>query len=299
MTSLESTRGGPAAPTSRFFFSQRLRLHYLDWGNEGAPPVVLVHGGRDHAHTWDWVAQDLARDHHVIAPDLRGHGDSAWAVGGMYAMADFVLDVAQLMEAVQLAPVTIIGHSLGGAVSLLYTALYPERVEKVVAIEGLGPSPEMLARMAEVQPWQRITGWIGEMRKLAGRQPRRYPSLDAAAERMRAENGFLSEEQARHLTVNGALRNEDGTWSWKFDNYVRAMSPYRWDAGEVRSLWARIECPALLLRGTKSWASDPRLDGRLAAFRDARFFNVEGAGHWVHHDRLAEFLQLVRAFLAE
>jgi pimeloyl-ACP methyl ester carboxylesterase len=285
-------------PTSRFFVSQRLRLHYLDWGNEGAPPVLLVHGGRDHAHTWDWVAEDLRRDHHVIAPDLRGHGDSAWAVGGMYAMADFVLDVAQLLEAVQLFPMTIIGHSLGGAVSLMYTALYPERVSRVVAIEGLGPSPELLARFRDVAPWQRIQNWIGEMRKLAGRQPRRYPDLAAAAARMREENAFLTEAQAEHLTVHGALRNEDGTYSWKFDNYVRALSPYRWDADEVRMLWSRVECPTLLLRGTKSWAGDPSIDGRLSAFKNARFENVEGAGHWVHHDRLAVFLGLVRDFLA-
>ncbi len=287
----------PHEPTSRFFFSQRLRLHYLDWGNEGAPPLLLVHGGRDHAHTWDWVARDLARDHHVIAPDLRGHGDSAWAIGGMYAMADFVLDIAQLLEAVALFPMTIIGHSLGGAVSLMVTALQPERVAKVVAIEGLGPSPEMIARLNEVPVWQRMQNWIDQMRGLAARQPRRYPSLDEAASRMREENRFLSAEQAAHLTLHGALRNEDGTYSWKFDNYVRALSPYRWDSDEVRTLWERITCPALLLRGTRSWASDPAIDGRLAAFRSARFVNVEGAGHWVHHDRLDEFLSLVRDFL--
>jgi pimeloyl-ACP methyl ester carboxylesterase len=155
----------------------------------------------------------------------------------------------------------------------------------------------MIARMNDIPAWQRTQNWIEQMRKLAARQPRRYESLDAASARMREENRFLSEEQAHHLTLHGALRNEDGTYSWKFDNYVRALSPYRWDAEEVRGLWERITCPALLLRGTKSWASDPAIDGRLAAFRSARFENVEGAGHWVHHDRLAEFLGLVRDFL--
>ncbi len=66
-------------PSSSFYISQRLKLHYVDWGNEGAPPLLLIHGGRDHARSWDWVARDLRRDYHVIAPDLRGHGDSAWA----------------------------------------------------------------------------------------------------------------------------------------------------------------------------------------------------------------------------
>ena len=67
-------------PTSHFYVSQRLRLHYVDWGNETAPPLLLVHGGRDHCRNWDWVAQRLRDRYHVIAPDLRGHGDSAWAV---------------------------------------------------------------------------------------------------------------------------------------------------------------------------------------------------------------------------
>ena len=284
-------------PTSSFYVSQRLRLHWVDWGNEGAPPLLLIHGGRDHARSWDWVARDLRRDYHVIVPDLRGHGDSAWAFGGMYSMVDFVLDIAQLLEALGLFPITIVGHSLGGAIALQYTSVYPQRVRKVVAIEGLGPPPAMIERMRDVSPWQRMQTWIDEMRKLATRQPRRYPSIEAAAGRMREENGFLSEEQARHLTVHGVARNEDGTYSWKFDNYVRALSPYRFDVEEMRTLWGRISCPTLLVRGTESWASDPSKDGRLAAFRSARMVNVDGAGHWVHHDRLPEFLRVVREFL--
>ena len=66
-------------PTSHSFIPQRLRLHYVDWGNAEAPPLILLHGGRDHCRNWDWVAQDLRRDYHIIAPDLRGHGDSAFS----------------------------------------------------------------------------------------------------------------------------------------------------------------------------------------------------------------------------
>ena len=286
-------------PTSSFYVSQRLRLHFVDWGNESAPPLLLIHGGRDHARSWDWIARELRRDYHVIAPDLRGHGDSAHAVGGMYAMAEFVLDVAQLLEALQVFPVTIVGHSLGGAIALQYTGVYPERVHKLVAIEGLGPPPEMIARLSGVPAWQRTANWIGEMRKLAGRQPRRYPSIEAAAARMLDENKFLSPEQAHHLTVHGVARNEDGTFSWKFDNYVRALSPYRFDPEEMKALWSRISCPTLLMRGTQSWASDPEKDGRIASFQDARLANIEGAGHWVHHDQPVEFLRVVREFLSQ
>src|SRR5581483_9105886 len=85
-----------SGPTSQFYFSQRLRMHYVDWGNEGAPTLLLVHGGRDHCRNWDWIAQALKDDYHIIAPDLRGHGDSEWAIGGSYALGDFVYDLAQL-----------------------------------------------------------------------------------------------------------------------------------------------------------------------------------------------------------
>ena len=284
-------------PTSNFYISQRLRLHYVDWGNESAPPLLLIHGGRDHARSWDWVARDLRRDRHVFAPDLRGHGDSAWAIGASYSMVDFVLDVAQLLEALGRFPVTIVGHSLGGAIALQYAGVFPERVQRLVAIEGLGPPPDAIRARSETPAWKRMEDWIGQMRGLATRRARRYPSIQAAAARMLEENTFLSEPQAHHLTVHGVMRNEDGTYSWKFDNYVRAFAPFRFDAEDMRSLWSRIACPTLLIRGTESWAGDPAEDGRIEAFRSARRVNVEKAGHWVHHDRLEEFLRVLREFL--
>lgn len=285
-------------PASRFYFSQRLRLHYVDWGNESKPLLLLVHGGRDHARSWDWVARELRHDWHVVVPDLRGHGDSAWAVGSTYALSDFVLDLAQLIEALDESPVTIVAHSLGGAVSLQYAGVFPEKVAKLVAIEGLGPPPDVLARMRDVPGWKRLRDWVEQMQSLAGRRLRQYPSIDAAAKRMLEENPFLSEEQARHLTIHGVARNEDGTYTWKFDNYTRGFGPARFSEDEIIELRRRISCPVLLVRGTESWASDPAVDGRDAPFQDARVANIEGAGHWAHHDRFDEFMRVVRAFLA-
>jgi pimeloyl-ACP methyl ester carboxylesterase len=286
-------------PVSSTYVSQRLRLHYVDWGNEQAPPLVLVHGGRDHARSWDWVARDLRRDWRVLAPDLRGHGDSSWAIGGHYTLSEFVLDVAQLIDIIGAPQVTLVGHSLGGAVSIQYAAVYPERVHKLVAIEGLGPPPALADRLAGRASWQRIADWIKQVREFSARQPRRYPTVEAAAKRMLEENSFLSEEQAHHLTVHGIRRNEDGTYTWKFDNYVRVFYPQRYDVGETRELWGRVSCPTLLMRGTESWASDPGEDGRMDAFPNARLVNVAGAGHWVHHDRRDPFLRELRAFLEE
>ena len=96
----ETAKTEIVGPASCYYISQRLRLHYVDWGNPEAPPLILVHGGRDHARSWDQVARALRDRFHVVAPDLRGHGDSAWAVGSNYTMVEFVYDLAQLVDVV-------------------------------------------------------------------------------------------------------------------------------------------------------------------------------------------------------
>ncbi|MDP1875317.1 alpha/beta fold hydrolase [Phenylobacterium sp.] len=285
-------------PTSHFYFSQRLRLHYVDWGNEGAEPLLLVHGGRDHCRNWDWVAQRLRDRYHIIAPDLRGHGDSAWAIGGGYDMGAYIYDIAQIVHQKGLAPVTIIAHSMGAGIALNYCGAYPDAVKKIVAIEGLGPSPAVMAEQAKRTVDQRLRDWIEDRRKNSGRSPRRYATLDEAYARMAEENPHLSPEQARHLTIFGAHQNEDGTFSWKFDNHSR------WGMGglshaDQHYLWSQITCPVLLMRGEESWASDPQADGRIKHFQNAHLVNFEGAGHWVHHDQLEAFMAEVEGFLAE
>jgi len=287
----------PFGPTSQSYISQRLRLNYVDWGNPDAPPLILLHGGQDHCRNWDWVAQDLRRDFHILAPDLRGHGDSAYSTSGDYSMSAYVYDLAQLIHQQRLAPVSIIAHSLGGNIALRYAGVYPETVAKLVAIEGMGPSPAMLKERGARSVQERMRSWIEEKRALAGRLPRRYASIEDALARMQAENRHLTPEQARYLTVHGVSQNEDGTYSWKFDNYVRSWSPVDVTTEEMHELWGNITCPTLLVYGRESWASNPEEDGRLAYFKTARVAAFEGAGHWVHHDRLDAFLAEVRGFL--
>jgi pimeloyl-ACP methyl ester carboxylesterase len=280
-------------PTSHAYYSQRLKLHYVDWGNTEQPPLLLIHGGRDHCRNWDWVALALRDKYHIIAPDLRGHGDSEWAKGGQYAMIDYILDIAQLLEQLQLFPISIIGHSLGGAIACEYSGIYPQRVQRLVAIEGLGPPPDQRRRGPA---HERMHAWIAQMQTYAGRHPRRYASLDEAVARMQEANQHLTADQAYHLTVHGTYRNEDGTYTWKFDNYVRSQSPYEFNLDEARSIWHRITCPTLLLRGTESWATDPRQDGRAQVFTNAQCVDISRAGHWVHHDQLEMFLRVVEDF---
>jgi pimeloyl-ACP methyl ester carboxylesterase len=281
-------------PTSHYFYSQRLKLHYVDWGNPDKPLMVLVHGGRDHARNWDQVALHFRSAYHIIAPDLRGHGDSEWARGSEYSMIEYVLDLAQLLEQLDAFPALLIGHSLGGGVVLQYSGVYPERVAKVVGIEGLGPSPDYLVPRP---PHQRMRAWISEMRAFAGRRTHHYATLADAVQRMREANPRLTEAMASHLTLYGTNRNEDGTYTWKFDNYVRASSPYDFNMDDARQIWERIACPTLLIRGADSRASDPERDGRASAFHNRCVVTVGKAGHWVHHDQPDAFLQVVDAFL--
>ncbi len=259
--------------------------------------MLLIHGGRDHCRSWDWVAEELRHDWHVIAPDLRGHGDSAWSPDGNYEMASFVYDLAQLIHHLDLAPVTIVAHSMGGNISLRYTGLFPENVKTLVAIEGLGLSPARQAERDATGIRTRFRKWIEDKRSAAGRLPKRYPTLDAALDRMKTENTYLTDAQARHLTTHGASRNEDGSWSWKFDNYLNIWAAFDMPRDDLDMIWAAITCPVLMMYGADSWASNPERDGRIRKFSTARVVEIEKAGHWVHHDQFDRFMQEIKAFI--
>ena len=286
-----------AGPASHSFISQRLRLHYVAWGDPAAPPLILQHGGRDHCRSWDWVAQELLADWRIIAPDIRGHGDSAWSPDGDYTTGAFVYDFAQLVHSLGYEQVTIVAHSLGGNIATLFTGLYPGKVRKLVNIEGLGPSPEVQAEIEAKGFAPRMRDWIEGRRAGAGRLPRRYPTIEAAFARMKEENGHLSDEQARHLTVHGVSRNEDGTYSWKFDNFLNSWPVIGPRMDDVHDLWEAIECPVLLLYGADSWASNPEKDGRAKHFRHGRTIEYANAGHWLHHDQFERFVADLKAFL--
>ncbi|NIJ06434.1 pimeloyl-ACP methyl ester carboxylesterase [Sphingomonas vulcanisoli] len=282
-------------PTSHRFVSQRLALNFVDWGNSDAPLLVLVHGGRDHARNWDWVARRLRHKWHIICPDLRGHGDSAWSPDGSYAMGYYVADLAQLIHQTSDGPICMVGHSLGGAITLRYAGVYPDKVRKLAAMEGLGISPlDHRSTQPVGELWR---DWIDERRALSARMARRYATIAEACARMQQENKHLSAEQALHLTVHGVSRNEDGSYSWKFDNYVRSGLPGGVTDDELHELWHTIDCPVWLVHGADSFARHPGEDGRAAFFKQASVTSYEGAGHWMHHDRFESFVTDLEAFL--
>ena len=283
-------------PVSHYYYSHRLKLQFWDWGQNGKPSLLLVHGGLDHARNWDWVARALREHFHVYAMDLRGHGNSAWAPGALYSIAEHVLDLSALADVIADFPIYLIGHSLGGILTLLYSGIYPDRARKTVSIEGLGLP--ITHRVHKPAP-ERFRSWIANVRQAERREPRSYPNLESAVSRMKEANPRLSDEVARHLTLHGTNWNSDGSLIWKFDNYARIFPPYGHHLEDFRTVLGEIACPVLLFWGMESWAQDPETDGRASLIKNHRLVKVPGAGHWVHHDRLDLFLNETERFLLE
>ena len=283
------------APQSRYYHSQGLRLHFTDWGNPQGPPLLLVHGGLDHSRSWDHLARALRRNFHVVAPDLRGHGDSEWATGSSYSLADHVYDLTGLVKAAGFENVSIVGHSMGGMVSLAYAGVFPEKVSRLVVLDGVTNFPARRVKPADV----RIAEWISDLDKLAQRKIHRYASVTDGAERILHRNRHLTREQAMHLATHGLKQNPDGTYGWKFNPYLRSRAPYRLSLEDHIGLWSRIACPTLLVSGSESFLPDPATAGVMKYFENAELARIEGAGHWLHHDKPDEVLGLLKKFLEQ
>ena len=280
-------------PKSLFYESQGLRLHYSDWGNDGAPPLLLIHGGRDHSRSWDVVARALQPHYHIIAPDLRGHGDSDWTKGGSYALTEYVYDMLRLMQAASIETATVIGHSMGGMVSLITAGSFPERVSSLVVLDGVTVSPYA----QKAPPHERITKYCAQLEKLEGRVSRGFDRIEEAVARMVARNKRLTPDMAMHLASHGLRRGDDGRWHWKFDASQRVMAPHRlWPEDHV-ALWERIDCPTLLLYAGEGMLAGAGSAGVAQHFRQAEAKTIAGAGHWLHHDKTDEVLAAIRAFL--
>ena len=278
-------------PASRHFLSHRLRLHYVDWGNEGAPPLILLHGGNDHARGWDDVARRLRDRFHVIAPDLRGHGDSDRAPDGHYSVTAHVIDLAELIRHLGAAPVSIVAHSYGARVALRHAGIFPGTVARLVAIEGFAPAA------VPRTPAERIRDYYDRQRAFVAKAPPRYATLDEAAARMRAVNPRLSDTLALHLARHGTRQDEDGRYRWKFDPLARPGTPIDITPEEELALLATIACPTLLVQGRDSWGRVDEAHPARRAIPDARMMTFDDAGHWVQHDRLEGFVEAVAGFL--
>jgi pimeloyl-ACP methyl ester carboxylesterase len=283
-------------PCSRPVAIDGRRLNVLEWGEVGKPAVMLVHGLRDHARNWDWIANELAADYHVIAPDLRGHGDSDWTGVGTYGITDYVIDLADIIDALGLGRLALVCHSLGGVLGLRLTASFPERIAAFCGIECV-ELPIVRDDQVNPKPFPvRLRGWIEDERKRRARQPRSYPSFAAARERMQEEQPLLDAATIAHLAKHAIVSNPDGSVRWKFDPAVRPRAPEDAKGHDLDDILDAIECPVLLAYGDASWIPIPG-EKRLARLRDHRVITFAGASHWLHHQCREEFLREMREFL--
>ena len=279
-------------PKDCFYTSHGLRLHYVDWGNESAPPLLLIHGGGDHCRSWDRLARELRPHFHVIAPDLRGHGDSDWTKGGSYALTEYVYDIVRLFETLGIDRAKIVGHSMGGMVSLIFSGTYPDKVEKLVVLDGVTILPDA----TRAPTHERILRSVAQLGEREGKIARGYATIEEAAVRMKKRNTRLTDDLALHLAKHALKRDENGYYVWKFDKYQRVAAPHRLWSDDHVALWARISSPTLLLFADRSFLDNEKRHGLVQHFPDARAKTIVDSGHWVQHDQPEEVLAEISGF---
>lgn len=290
-----------AGPIERRFLNSRMPLSYTEWPHDGAPLAILIHGSRDHSRSWDALAEALQPDYHVIAPDLRGHGDSSWSQDGRYDFAGYLSDLSALANQLGLSSqrqAILIGHSLGAHIALRFSGAYPERVRRIVAIEAVGAPLAIEEERFSQTIEQSTRNWLEERHAASLTAPRIFASAGEAVERMRGRHAFLTAAQARHLTRHGLRPAGNAGWEWKHDPYLAVWAFPDISMDDARALWRNIACPALLLYGEQSWPSSLPAE-LLHHIRDAREVRLPESGHWPQHDAFDACRAAITAFLAE
>lgn len=259
---------------------QCVELHYLEWGTPTNPPLLLLHGGSAHAHWWDHIATDLARDYWVLAFDLRGHGDSGWVVPPAYEIEDYVADLAQIVAALGLVSPILIGHSLGGFIALSYASAHAERLRALVVVDmGVRLRNSRFIRLLRHLPPP-----IYRDEKDVLRRFRLLPAETRAASVL-----------LHHIARHSVRPLQDGLLQLKCDRATLAREPRT-----VLSCLPKITCPTLFMRGTESRTLSPdALSEMVHRCPSARGVEIPEAGHHVFLDNPAVFLEVVRQFLEE
>ncbi len=283
---------------SSFLTIRGVRYHVRRWGPPDGPPLFLLHGWMDVSASFQFLVDALEGPWQCIAPDWRGFGLSGWNEEG-YWFPDYLADLDALLD---LCPgrglVPLVGHSMGGNIACLYAGVRPERVSRVVSLEGFG----LPATRSEEAP-ERYRRWLDELKTPAAFSD--YPSLEAVAARLRKNNPRLTEHQARFLAPHWAAPGPDGRVRPRSDPQHKGVNPVLYRLEEAMACWRGIEAPVLWVLGEESALARRRreapeeFDQRSAAIRRLRVETLAGAGHMMHHDQPRALARLVEAFLME
>ena len=280
-------------PEDRFLKADRLRLHYLDWGTAGKPPIVFLHGGGQNAHTWDFTSLTYRPDYHVIAIDLPGHGDSEWSETGAYGPADNVREVAALIDALGLPRFLLVGMSLGGMTSIAYAGGHADRLAGLVIVD--------------VGPELHSEGTNAIRDFMATPETPQFDSVEQVVAQAKAFNPLRPEVSLRYSILNNLRQLPSGKWVWKYDTRFRGRPPEdaarAEERGQERTLqmWddvRRITCPTLVVQGELSKVFHAEDAAKLATtLTHGEWVQVPNAGHTVQGDNPPAFIAEVGTFL--
>ncbi len=283
-------------PVHREVVANDLRHHVLEWDGGGRTTVLCLHGFLDLAWGFAPVAPSLAEaGYHVVAPDLRGHGDTdRVGAGGYYYFMDYLLDVADLVDRLARERLALVGHSRGGTVALMYAGVFPGRPERVAAMESVHVRPR------QESPPRRALEWIEGVRKARAHGPRVLPTIEACAERVRRHDPRCPPDLALFLAERGTVPAPGGR-TFKHDPLHLTRGPYPFRLDLWKAYFAAVECPVLLLDAAESeLPPPPDMAERLAAFaRPPRRALVAGAGHMMIRHQPGEVARLLLEFLGE
>lgn len=288
-------------PTSRYETLRGLRAHALQWnGDDSLPLRVLLHGWMDLAASFQFLVDAFSSDAPVLAIDWRGFGHSQPGGHDAYWFADYLGDLQAWLDLVSPdEPVDLVAHSMGGNIAMLFAGVRPQRVRRLVNLEGFG----MPDNPPSVSP-ERLARWLDELREPARLAD--YASRDAVAARLRKNNRRLSADKADWLAGHWGAEQPDGRWQLRADPVQKRSHAVLYRKAEALACWQRIAAPVLFVEGEDDslaayWGERyPRTEllERLAVVPQLRHERLMDCGHMLHHDQPERLAALIEAFLA-